>query len=125
MRCRYRYLYGKILYSPLHCRPVKQRNRTETSIRLRNSSESAGLPLQVESRADGMGESIRRIHVDGADSVPEIAPDFDEAVLDDVGVRRFLHQCKGIRSDNGSAIKIGLKRGKFAGKRCRIKSLWP
>ena len=65
------------------------------------------------------------MHVDGADCVPGIAPDFDEAVLDDVGVRRFLHRCKGIRSGDGSVIKIGLKKGKFAGKCCRITSLWP
>ena len=75
MRCRYRYLCGKSLYSLIHCQPVKQRNRRVASIRLRNSSESAGLPFQFESLADGMGESIRRMHVDGADYVHEIAPD--------------------------------------------------
>ena len=50
------------------------------------------------------------MHVDGAGYVPDIAPDFDKTVMDDVGVRRFLHRCKGICSDDGSAIKIGLKR---------------
>jgi hypothetical protein len=69
------------------------------------------LPFQVESLADGIGESVRPMHVDGADYVPDIAPEFDGAVLDDVGVRRFLHRRKGIRNGDGSAIKIGLKRG--------------
>jgi hypothetical protein len=65
------------------------------------------------------------MHVGGAGYVSDTAPDFDEALLDDVGVGRFLHQCKGIRSGDGNAIKIDLKRGKVAGKCCRITSLWP
>jgi hypothetical protein len=87
--------------------------------------EGLGLPFLVEFQEDGIDGSVRPMHVGRAGYVPDTAPDFDEAVLDDVGVRRFLHRRKGIRSGDGNAIKIGLKRGKFVGRYCRITSLWP
>jgi hypothetical protein len=122
MRCRYRYLSSEILSSPLHCQPVKERNKRVTLIRLRKDSEGAGLPFRVESPADGIGESVRRMHVDGADFAPDIAPDFEKGVLEDVGMREYAREPVAVTV---APSKNRFQEGKIAGKCCKIRSLWP